>query len=401
MGWARRLTLTGGALALGAALAWALWPRPMLVDMATVTRGPLVQTIAGEGVTRVREPYAVTTPITGTVDRSPVHVGDEVVMGQSVVARISPAEPTLMDARSRAQAEAAVTEAEAALDLAETNLRRATSGLTHARSEVTRARALAEAGTISARALEQFEQTFTEASQALAAARAERDLHVATLARARAQLMEPDGDEGDQLAVVIRAPQSGTVLDISDLSARLVSAGSPLLTIGDLRDLEIEVDLLSTEAVRVTPGARATIERWGGDGHLAARVRRIEPAAFTRVSALGIDEQRVRLLLDFTSPPEDRAGLGDRYRVFVRIVTWEGADILQVPQAALFRDGGGWAVFRVDAEGAAWMVPVSLGVQAQGQAQVIAGLSDGDRVVLYPASSLADGAAVASRDTTE
>jgi HlyD family secretion protein len=398
MSWARRLTLTVGALALCGALAWALWPQPVLVDMATVTRGPLVETIAAEGVTRVREPYAVTAPITGAVGRSPVHVGDTVVQDETIVARISPAAPSLMDARSRAQAEAAVTEAEAALELAETNLRRATSGLTHAQSEITRARALADAGTISARALEQFEQAFTEASQALAAARAERDLHRATLARARAQLLEPNGIGGTQDSVALRAPHSGTVLEVSDFSARLVTAGAPLLTIGDLQDLEIEVDLLSTDAVRVAPGARARVERWGGDGVLDAQVRRIEPAAFTRVSALGIDEQRVRLRLDFTSPPEDRVGLGDRYRVFVRIVTWESDAVLQVPQSALFRDEGGWAVFRVDDGGLARMVPVELGVQAEGQAQVTGGLNEGDRVVLYPASSLADGSAVAPRD---
>jgi HlyD family secretion protein len=167
------------------------------------------------------------------------------------------------------------------------------------------------------------------------------------------------------------APQTGTVLEVADLSARLVQAGSPLLTIGDLDDLEIEVDLLSSDAVRVPPGARALVDRWGGEGLLEARVRRIEPAAFTRVSALGIEEQRVRLRLDFETPPEDRTGLGDRFRVHVRVVLWEGEDVPQLPQAALFRHGGGWAVFAVS-DGRAALTPVEIGQQSGGQAEASA-----------------------------
>jgi HlyD family secretion protein len=302
-----------------------------------------------------------------------------------------------MDARSRAQAEAAVTEAEAALALSETNLRRAMSTLSFAQSALDRARALAVAGTISQRALEDAEQAFTEASQALAASRSERDLQQATLARAQAQLIEPDDAVGGNGAVRLLAPHSGTVLEVSDASARLVQAGAPLLSIGDLADLEIEVDLLSSDAVRIVEGADAIVERWGGAEDLAARVRRIEPAAFTRVSALGIEEQRVRLRLDFLSTPEVRAGLGDRYRVFVRIVTWQADDVLLVPQSALFRDGGGWAVFRVDG-GVARLTPVEVEHQAEGMAEVLSGLDPGTTVVLYPSSTLADGAAVVARD---
>ncbi|MCL4675663.1 MAG: HlyD family efflux transporter periplasmic adaptor subunit, partial [Pararhodobacter sp.] len=299
-------------------------------------------------------------------------------------------------ARSRAQAEAAVTEAEAALALSETNLRRAMSGLSNAQGAQDRARALAAAGTISQRALEDAEHRFTEASQVLAAARSERDLQEATLARARAQLLTPEDLRDGGGAVRILAPHSGTVLDIADLSSRLVAAGAPLLSIGDLADLEIEIDLLSSDAVRVSRDARALVERWGGDGVLEAVVRRIEPAAFTRVSALGIEEQRVRLLLDFTGDASTRPGLGDRYRVFVRVVTWEGDDVLQVPQAALFRSGGGWAVFRA-ADGAAHLTPVTIGHQSEGQAEVIAGLTEGDSVVLFPASTLEDGASIVPR----
>lgn len=397
MAWARRLTMAAGAAVLAGGLVWALWPQPMSVDLARVTRGPLQETISAEGITRVREPYAITAPITGTAERAPVDVGDAVVQGQTVLAVIRPADPALMDARTRAQAEAAVTEARAALELADTNLRRAISGLSNAQTDLDRARALSAAGTISQRALEQAQQAFTDATQALAAARAERELHQATLVRAQAQLLGPDDLRANGGAVTLVAPLTGTVLEVVDTSSRLVQAGAPLVSVGDLGDLEIEVDLLSSDAVRVAVGARALIDRWGGDATLDARVRRIEPAAFTRVSALGIEEQRVRLKLDFTTPPEARAGLGDRYRVFVRVVTWEGVDILQVPQAALFRSDGGWAVFRA-IDGIARLTPVQVGRQAEGQAQVLGGLAEGEVVILYPASTLADGAAVAARE---
>lgn len=396
MSWTRRIAVAGGALVLAGGLGWALWPAPAAVDFATVTRGDLRVTVSADGITRVREPYSVTAPIAGIVERSPVAVGDAVVRGETVLAVIRPAAPALMDARSRAQAEAAVREAEAALALAETNLRGALSAVSRAQGELQRARALRASGTISQHALEDTETAFTEASQALAAARQERDLQQAVLGRARAQLMEPGGDEGVTSAVPLFAPISGTVLSVEDPSSRLVAAGAPLLALGDLGDLDLETDLLSTDAVRVAEGAPALVERWGGAGQLDAVVRRIEPAAFTRVSALGIEEQRVRLRLDFTTPPEARPGLGDRYRVFVRVVVWEGSDLLLVPQAALFRVGGGWAVFRA-LDGRAVETPVEIGQQAEGMAEVLSGLEAGAVVILYPASTLSDGAAVAAR----
>ncbi|WP_323034680.1 HlyD family efflux transporter periplasmic adaptor subunit [Pararhodobacter sp.] len=310
MAWARRLTMVGAGAVLVGGLVWALWPQPAAVDLAQVSRGPMQVTIAAEGITRVREPYAIAAPISGMVERSPVHVGDPVVEGETVLAVIRPAEPGLMDARSRAQAEAAVTEAEAALALSETNFRRAVSGLSNAQIALERARALAAAGTISQRAREDAEHGFTAASQALAAARSERDLQSATLARARAQLLTSADFPDSGGALSILAPHSGTVLNIADLSSRPVVAGAALLSIGDLRDLEIEIDLLSSDAVRVEVDAPALVERWGGDNVLEAVVRRIEPAAFTRVSALGIEEQRVRLVLDFTQGAETRPGVG-------------------------------------------------------------------------------------------
>ncbi|MCC5971310.1 MAG: HlyD family efflux transporter periplasmic adaptor subunit [Pararhodobacter sp.] len=391
-----------GGLVLAGALVWAMWPEPAAVDLATVSRGPMQVTISAEGITRVREPYAITAPITGTTTRSPVQVGDQVLRGETVVAVIQPAEPALMDARSRLQAEAAVTEAEATVRLAEANVVRARSDLSHAESQLERNRVLVERGTVPRRMLEDMEQAHVTATQALSAALSELDLHRASLSRMQAQLMGPSSmqmpEEGTESCCVrLVAPQTGTVLEVADASARLVQAGAPLLSIGDVEDLEIELDLLSSDAVRVPPEARARVERWGGDTELEAQVRRVEPAAFTRVSALGIEEQRVRVRLDILTPPGDRAGLGDRFRVFVRVILWEGEGVLQLPQAALFRHEGGWAVFRVD-DGRAVLTPVQVGRQAGGQAELLGGLDEGAAVVMYPASSLSDGARVSARD---
>ncbi len=395
--------LTWGILAAGlvAALVWALWPQPQPVDLAAVTRGPMQGTIVAQGVTRVRAPTTLAAPITGNVTRSPVEIGDQVTAGETVVAIIQPANPALMDARARAQAEAAVVEAQAAVALAESNLAQAESALAHASAQLERGRALAARGTIPHRVLEDLEAAHRSAEQALNAARSQRDLNLAALARVQAQLMGPELDFDPDAApgeccMRILAPQSGVVLAVTDRSARLVQAGAALLTIGDLDDMEIELDLLSTDAVRVPPAARAVIERWGGDDTLEAQLRRIEPAAFTRVSALGIEEQRVRLRLDLLTPPEARRGLGDGFRVTVRLIEWEAEGLLQVPQAALFRHAEGWAVF-VDDGGTARLRQVQIGRQAGAQAEVIEGLTEGDDVVLYPGNALADGVSITAR----
>lgn len=391
------LAVLGGA----GALAWALWPQPQAVDLAAVTRGPMQGTIVAQGVTRVREPYAIAAPITGTATRSPVEVGDPVVAHETVVAVIRPADPALMDARSRAQAEAAVAEAEAAVALAETSLRQAELALAHADSQLARNQALADRGTISRRMLEDIEANRETAAQAVLAARSQLDLSRATLDRARAQLMGPEARldpaaPTDDCCVRILAPQTGIVLAVTDESARLVQAGSPLLTIGNLDEMEIELDLLSTDAVQVPAGARAVVERWGGPGTLEARLRRIDPAAFTRVSALGIEEQRVRLRLDLLTPPAGRPGLGDGFRVHVRLILWEDDGLLRVPQAALFRQDQGWAVFVLEG-GRARLTPLGIGRQAGGLAEVLSGVAEGAEVVLYPPAALIDGARIVAR----
>jgi HlyD family secretion protein len=402
MNMKRKLAMGGIGAGLVVALFWALWPQPMPVDLASVTLGPMQGVITAQGVTRVRNPYAITAPITGAATRLPVEVGDQVVAGETVVAVIQPADPALMDARTRAQAEAAVAEAEAAVAVAQSNLRQAETGRDHSELQLERSRILAERGTIARRMLEDIEAAHLSAQQTLDAARSQLDLTRAALARAQAQvsspqaLLDPDAEPG-ACCVQIVAPQNGIVLDVSDQSARLVQAGSHLLTIGDLDEMEIELDLLSTDAVQVPSSARALIERWGGEGELEARLRRIDPAAFTRVSALGIEEQRVRLRLDLLTPPEARRGLGEGYRVHVRLILWDADAIIRVPQAALFRHADDWAVF-VEDSGKARLQPVRIGRQAGGQAEVLDGLDEGALVVLYPSGALTDGKTITSRD---
>ncbi|MFC3087762.1 efflux RND transporter periplasmic adaptor subunit [Tabrizicola soli] len=387
-------------LALVAATVWALWPAPLEVDLGRVATGPMRGTVLAEGVTRVRDPFSVSAPISGTMQRSPVEVGDPVTKGETVLAVIRPAAPVLMDARSRAQAEAAVTEARAALALAETGVTVAAAALSQAESQLARGRALAASGTIPQRSLEELETAQITASQRLAAARSEVDLARASLVRAEAQLIgptlgAPEADPGE-CCLRLTAPHDGVVLTLADPSERPVQAGEPLMTLGDLTELEIVVDLLSSDAVQVAPGMVAEVDRWGGPGTLAATVRRVAPSAVTKISALGIEEQRVRVHLDLTDPPGTRPGLGDGFRVYVRLLLWHEESVLQVPQSALFRHGEGWAVFRLDA-GKARLVPVGIGRQVEDSAEVVSGLQAGETVVIFPSSALQDGAAITPR----
>lgn len=391
----------GVVAVVGGALIWALRPQPVGVDLAEVIQGRFEVTITSEGTTRVRDPHTITAPFSGTTTRAPVQVGDRVVQGETVVAVLQPADPGLMDSRTRAQAEAAVAEAQAAVHLSDANLERARTALDHARTQLERGEGLAQAGTIPGRMLEDLAAAFATAGQALAAAQAERELALATLRRAEAQLlgpeteMTPNGATGE-CCVRIRAPLDGIVLDVPDRNARQVMAGAPLVTLGDLRVLDIETDILSGDAVQLVPGMVARISRWGGAGVLQAEVRRVEPAAFTRVSALGIEEQRVRVHLDLRSPLEARPGLGDRYRVIVDLVLRDEDGVIQVPHGALFRHAGGWAVFRHD-QGRAVLTPVTPGQRATDRTEVLVGLAPGEAVVLFPPGTLKDDDRIAQR----
>jgi HlyD family secretion protein len=384
-----------------AVIGFLLWPEAVPVDTARVARTDLAVTVSGEGETRVRDMYMVSAPIPGRVLRIDSEVGDPVVAGETVVARIEPSDPVFLDARSRGQAQAAVRAAEAAKRLAEAAVTRAQAELEFSRSELDRAETLAERNTISARALERA-QIDTRTSQAVLA-EAEAALRVRTfeLENARAMLIVPNGNSvGTQgeCCVLLRAPVDGNVMQILHESEGVVVAGTPLAEIGDPKDLEIVVDLLSQDAVRIREGAPAAIEEWGGETALNALVQRVEPFAFTKVSALGIDEQRVNVILELADPPEIWRALGHGYRVEARIELWRDGAALAVPVSALFRNNGEWSVFVVEEDRAA-LRSVSVGRRNTLAAQVLDGLGEGETVVLHPGDRVRDGVTVVDRAT--
>ncbi len=381
-------------------VGFLMWPEPVPVDIGAVARAPLAVTVKGEGITRVRDMYMVSAPISGRVLRIESDVGDPVIAGETVIARIEPSDPTFLDARSRTQAEAAVRAAEANKRLAEAALARSQAELEFTTSELERAAALAARNTISQRALERAEIDLRTREAVVAEADAALRARTFELENARAMLIVPDGESGLNPAggccVALRAPVSGNVLQILRESEGVVAAGTPLAQIGDPRDLEVVVDLLSQDAVRVVQGAPAAIEDWGGEPALNALVRRIEPFAFTKVSALGIEEQRVNVILDISDAPERWRALGHGYRVDVSIQLWRDENALQVPVSALFRSNGDWTVFVVS-EGVAALRPVEIGRRNATAAQILSGLDEGDTVILHPGDRVEHGGSVIDR----
>ncbi len=283
---------------IGAAVYEMNKPQQVPVDIMTLTRGPLEVTVNGDGMTRIKDVFEVSAPVSGQVLRSPVEIGDQLEAGESIVARIQPGEPAFLDERARMQAEATISQAEAALTLAAANVRAAEADLGNAQRQLARVVSLHEKGTISEAQLEEAGVGVDLAAAKLDSAHATVEMRESELAAARAVLIAPHAEGSDvdsaDCCIDLAAPVSGQVLSITNESARMVAAGTPLLTIGPRNDLEITVDLLSTDAVRIGPGARAYVERWGGDETLEAVVREIEPAAFTKVSALGIGVRRGR-----------------------------------------------------------------------------------------------------------
>lgn len=384
-----------GVLAVLATLAFRKSPVP--VDLVTVQAGPMRVTIDADGQTRIRQIYEIAAPIAGTALRAPVAVGDPVRGGHSIVARVEPAVPALLDQRSRSQAEAAIAEAEAALDLAQADLARAAQEAGFAATQSARTRALVERGVASVTRMESARQALALAEAALRAARARRDMAQGTLARARAALLAPSpGRAPDSCCVTLLAPADGVVLSVAQISEHPVQPGTPLVSIGDLADLEIVADLLSADAVRLAPGTAALVERWGGPEPLMATLDRIEPVAETRVSALGIAEQRVNAIFQLDSAPPLRASVGHGYAVFVRVILWQSEQSLQVPLGALFRREAGWAVFTV-ADGRAQERPVHIGQRGTATAEIRAGLAAGDVIITHPGPEIRDGVAVVDR----
>jgi len=386
-------------LAIAVALALAFRPEPLAVETATVSRGPLVVAVDGEGVTRAREVYVVAAPIAGRLLRVDLEVGDAVAGGETIVARILPTAPSLLDLRTREERRAAVHAAEAALRLAAAERDRAAAEVDYARTEYARAQRLIAQEAVSPAALDRARLGLRTAEAALARAEAEQEVRRFELDNARAQLLEPGAEVRDSEAccVAVPAPADGVVLAVVQESESVVAAGAPLVEIGDPRDLEVVVDVLSRDAVRLAPGARVIFENWGGQGPLDGRVRRIEPAAFTEISALGIEEQRVNVVVDFTGPPARWARLGHGFRLDARLVVSAAEDVPRVPVTALVRgDDGGWQAFRI-VEGRVRVGAVAIGRRNDEQAEVRSGLVAGDVVVRFPSARIADGVRVRAR----
>lgn len=379
---------------VGGLLAVALWPSTHPVDVAVVSTGPLLVTIDEEGRTRVRDRFIVASPVAGRVLRIELEVGDRVKRGD-VVARVRAEPPPLLDARARAEAQAAADGASATLGRARAEEERARAALAQAQRELQRTRALVVEQLATARELDAREADVRASEEAANAAAFGVRAASSDLERARAGLA-PASPDGDGRVVAVIAPADGVVLRRIRESESAVPSGDPLLEVGDPGRLEIVADLLSTDAVRVPSGARVMIEQWGGDRTLEARVRRVEPSGFTKISALGVEEQRVNVILDFLDPAQAWAALGDGYRVEVRIVTWEAQRVVKVPTSALFRVLDRWAVYLID-EGRARQTLVDLGHQTGQEAEIASGLADGARVILHPGDTLADGARVAER----
>ncbi len=394
---ARRWMWGVAALIVLALIALALRPQPVAVDVATVERGPLQVTLDEEGETRVRDRYVISAPVSGQVLRIEIEPGDPVVAGETALVQFQPAPPSLLDARTLAEARARVDAAQADVGAARAQRDRARAELAYAESEWARVSRLAESGIVSEETIDATRLAAGTATDALSAA----EFAVATaehrLEQARVLLRRHDDAPGAGAApITIRSPVAGVVLRRLRESAAVVPVGEPLIEVADPTRLEIVADFLSEDAVRIEPGSEVLIERWGGERTLRGRVRRVEPAGFTKVSALGVEEQRVNVIIDFEDSREAWDALGDGFRVETRVIVEQAEDLLRVPTSALFRHDGDWAVFRVEGE-VARLVGVEIGMRNGTTGEVVAGVDEGDVVVVHPSDAVGDGVRVERR----
>ena len=381
-------------IVLGAILIWAFRPAPVSADFATVQRGPLRVTVDEEGRTRVRDRFVVSAPVPGQMLRIELEPGDPVTADKTVVARFQPTDPALLDVRTRAELEARARAAGSAVGGARAERDRIQAELTFAQSELSRTRGLVKGGALAQRDLEAAEQQAAALERALQSAEFAIRTAEHQLELARASLVQTRA--GRAATIPLYSPVNGVVLRLLQESAAVVPTGQPLLEIGDLQDLEIVADLLSSAAVAVQRGQSVLIEQWGGDRTLHGTVRRVEPSGFTKISALGVEEQRVNVLVDFEQPPDTSESLGDGYRVEVRITVWSKDDVVKVPTSSLFRNETKWAVFKV-AGGVAQLQEVEIGQRNGLEAEVLSGLAVGDEIVVYPGDAVRNGVKVVSR----
>jgi HlyD family secretion protein len=393
--WRRKLWITGIILVVALAILYGFLPRTQEVDLVRLTRGPLQVTIEEEGRTRLRERFVISAPTAGYLRRIEAKVGDPVRKGQTL-AVLEPLRSQALDPRSRAEAEAVVSAAEASLAAATERERAATADADYTEKRLGRIAKLYAGGSV---AKDQFDRTESEAKKARAvqlSARAAADVARSELQRAKTTLRNFSAVKRGGGNVEVASPVGGAVFKIHRESEGAVHAGEPLMEIGNVRDLEVRVEVLSSDAVRIAPGMTVLFKRWGRDEPLTGRVRRVEPAGFTKFSSLGVEEQRVLVIADITSPPEMWRVLGDGYRLEAHFIVWEGRDILQVPTSALFRSGKEWSVF-VEEQGKARRRAVEIGQRTGLTAQIVSGLKENERVVAYPDDAISDGTKIRQR----
>lgn len=378
-------------------IAYGFIARPVAVDLATVSRAPFRLIVEEEGKTRVRDRFVISSPVAGFLRRVMLDVGDPVKRGQ-VVAELEPLRSAVLDPRSRAEAEAEVSAAEAAVRAAEENLHAAEAAAGYAAANHERTRKLFEAGYDSRDSLDQAESEARRTEAVRLSAEASLRVAVSRLDRARSTLRysAAEGVADRRRIVPVVSPVAGTVLKLHRESEGVLNAGEPLIDVGDPSRLEVEVEVLSADAVNIRQGTPVLFERWGGGPSLSGKVRVVEPAGFTKISSLGVEEQRVLVIADITSPAESWQRLGDRYRVEAKFIVWEADNALQLPAGALFRHGQDWAVFVVEG-GRARLRKIEVGHRSGLAAEILSGLQEGATVIVHPGDTIADGTRVKSR----
>jgi HlyD family secretion protein len=387
-----------GAVTL-AAFGYAFWPRGIEVDMATIERGAMMVTLDEEGETRIHDIYTVSAPVAGEITRIEAQPGDEVHANETLLAVIHPVDPGLLDTRTQSEREAQVHSAEAAVGAAEADVVSAKAQLDLAKSDLARARKLTPKTTISEQNLERLQNNVRVRNASLGAAEAALRARKADLETAKASLIGPSSHAPVPLDPVdVISPVDGYVLRVLHKSEGVVTASEPLIDIGDASKLDATVDYLSTDAVQIKPGDAVLIDDWGGGSELKGHVERVEPYAFTKVSALGIEEQRVNVIIDFDSGVEARARLGHGYRIESHVIVWQGKDVVKVPLGGVFREGGKWTVFAVR-NGHARLQTIDIGHMNTLDAEVVKGLSPGDVIIIHPSERIKDGTLVVKRGT--
>jgi len=395
MKWSARMIVRFALVALVAGLVALVRPKPVDVDVAHVVRATLEQTVVSEGKARVRERYTVSAPVTGTLARIDLHEGDRVEPG-TVLARLLPLASPLLDPDARRSAEQHLASTLDASEQAQATVARAQIARDTAAHDLARTDALSKEGAIPTSQLDQASADARMREAELASATFARRVAEHEIAQARAALARFTPGAGKSEVFEITSPVHGTVLHVLHKSEGVVAAGAALLEVGDPAALELVADVLSQDAVTVRPGMVARIVHWGGDGPLPAKVRRVEPAAYTKTSALGVDEQRVDVVLDLDGAPETWRALGDGFAVEVEITVWSGPDVPKVPTSALFREGGAWAVFGV-VNGRAIVRPVVRGHTGPLETEIGSGLSAGDVVIIHPGAAIHAGQRVEFR----